>query len=801
MSARLRPGASAIAGVLGAWLLGIGTAQGATVKLIGFETQDASEIVSLGAGASISATVRPGSGARSLSQGVTASVLASGLTLNTLGLRFSFRKPSDPVANQQLVLFAGVANQWALQLTTTGRLQLLDMASLTFVGATVGSTTLTDATWYTVRLAYNRAAGGVLQVWLDGSLEIDVTHTAAASSAVSQIRALGAAALYNYDDFHLTDTATQPPLGQIVRIGVNGLGYRSDFTTLVGLTARELNVDEIPPSIADYNQHVANTVATDLYSLQSSPPGTINAVKGMWQMRRGNGSSGNAHDYAWRVLGLEGSQTFAGLGTSFALAEVVWSTPPGIPGTWTQAQVDGLELGARHNGTFNQATYISWTAAMVDYETGGGGGAPTCGAAAGKPWYDPSWTYRQPIFVDHTKVVGDLVDFPLLISRSGDADLAAHARADGWDILFTDEDGTTKLSHQREAYDGAGTLTAWVKVPLLPTGADKLIFMYYGNLSSPDQQNANATWTNGYQAVWHLNEWNGASYLMNSALNDHHGTPNGTPLNAAGKIDGARTFSNVGYSNVAIGNSGALFNGWSQFSFEFWIYPDYASDAFWETQGEDGFLYGNFGPVRLGRVRRFTWDAVGTGELQIDVQFANAGTQFVADYINRSAWNHVVHTYQGSDYLVFFNGVEVYRDVFPNDSLSTAAYYMLLGHDTPDSALNGSLDEVRMSSVGRSSEWIQTQYANQNSPATFCSVCFEQDVSTTAVRLGSFAALGSDAAVALAWRTGSELDNLGFHLYRSSSDSGPWTRLNPSLIPGLGSSPVERPTPGATQVF
>ena len=60
----------------------------------------------------------------------------------------------------------------------------------------------------------------------------------------------------------------------------------------------------------------------------------------------------------------------------------------------------------------------------------------------------------------------------------------------------------------------------------------------------------------------------------------------------------------------------------------------------------------------------------------------------------------------------------------------------------------------------------------------------------TAVELVSFEATPLDAAVDLEWRTGSELDNLGFHLYRSLSEHGPWTRITPSLIPGLGSSPA-----------
>ncbi len=61
---------------------------------------------------------------------------------------------------------------------------------------------------------------------------------------------------------------------------------------------------------------------------------------------------------------------------------------------------------------------------------------------------------------------------------------------------------------------------------------------------------------------------------------------------------------------------------------------------------------------------------------------------------------------------------------------------------------------------------------------------------TTAVHLMSFEAVGADGAVELTWQTGSELDNLGFHLYRSLSDAGPWTRLTSSLVPGQGSSAV-----------
>jgi len=59
----------------------------------------------------------------------------------------------------------------------------------------------------------------------------------------------------------------------------------------------------------------------------------------------------------------------------------------------------------------------------------------------------------------------------------------------------------------------------------------------------------------------------------------------------------------------------------------------------------------------------------------------------------------------------------------------------------------------------------------------------------TEVKLSSFEALAGDASVRLEWTTASELQNLGFHLYRSLSAEGPFERITPSLIPGLGSSP------------
>jgi hypothetical protein len=69
--------------------------------------------------------------------------------------------------------------------------------------------------------------------------------------------------------------------------------------------------------------------------------------------------------------------------------------------------------------------------------------------------------------------------------------------------------------------------------------------------------------------------------------------------------------------------------------------------------------------------------------------------------------------------------------------------------------------------------------------------------SPTAIDLASFTAAPAGRSIQLQWETATELDNLGFNLYRAEAADGPWTKLNASLIPAQApGSPV-----GATYTF
>jgi hypothetical protein len=56
----------------------------------------------------------------------------------------------------------------------------------------------------------------------------------------------------------------------------------------------------------------------------------------------------------------------------------------------------------------------------------------------------------------------------------------------------------------------------------------------------------------------------------------------------------------------------------------------------------------------------------------------------------------------------------------------------------------------------------------------------------TAITLASFTAEPGVGSVVLAWKTGTEIDNAGFNLYRATAPDGPYTRINGALIAAQG---------------
>ena len=110
-------------------------------------------------------------------------------------------------------------------------------------------------------------------------------------------------------------------------------------------------------------------------------------------------------------------------------------------------------------------------------------------AGYAQDWYDINWQYRKAIIIDSNQVGAPLTDFSLLVDIA-DADLQFKALSDGSDILFTGDDGITKLDHEIENYESAtGNLIVWVRIPNLASTTNTVLYMYYGNPAAIDQAN------------------------------------------------------------------------------------------------------------------------------------------------------------------------------------------------------------------------------------------------------------------------------------------------------------------------
>ncbi len=85
-------------------------------------------------------------------------------------------------------------------------------------------------------------------------------------------------------------------------------------------------------------------------------------------------------------------------------------------------------------------------------------------------------------------------------------------------------------------------------------------------------------------------------------------------------------------------------------------------------------------------------------------------------------WTHIVATYGSGSQTLFINGVQnVTQSVSGSIGYGTSQD-LAIGENTPYSPCcpwNGLLDEVRISSIARSADWIATEYNNQSSPITF----------------------------------------------------------------------------------
>jgi len=165
-------------------------------------------------------------------------------------------------------------------------------------------------------------------------------------------------------------------------------------------------------------------------------------------------------------------------------------------------------------------------------------------------WYDSAWLHRKKVTIDSSQVLSTETDFVVLATTT-DTDLRDDARSDGFDILFTASDGTTKLDYERESFDNTtGDLVAWIETDV-SSSVDTEIYIYYGNASaSTDNSSSTAVWDSGYIGVWHLGE-DPSVAVNDSSINANHMTADAS-MDSGNLIDGSIDANPANITNAII---------------------------------------------------------------------------------------------------------------------------------------------------------------------------------------------------------------------------------------------------------
>jgi RHS repeat-associated protein len=346
--------------------------------------------------------------------------------------------------------------------------------------------------------------------------------------------------------------------------------------------------------------------------------------------------------------------------------------------------------------------------------------------------YTSGYQYRQAIVLSHAKLPNtDQTDFPVLISGvySNLANVANGGlvrNPNGYDIIFSqDPEGMTQLDHEIESYDPVtGTVNLWVRIPRLSHTVDTVIYLFYGNPSiTGSQENKAGVWRNGYGAVWHLGSGSAVAAADSTGVNN--GQVNNVSVATAGEIGEAASFSGNANSYISIPSNSQI-KPTAALTLEGWVNPsqlgnwnvifslDYNVNGQWAAPFAGYFLASDSNTSQL--------EFGITGGDASYVALNTAGT------IPTAQWTHVVGTFDGSTLRFYINGAADAATASETGPISYGSSQDLtIGiestHETVEiTPWSGLMEELRISSVARSADWIATEYANQSSPSTFYTV-------------------------------------------------------------------------------
>ena len=282
--------------------------------------------------------------------------------------------------------------------------------------------------------------------------------------------------------------------------------------------------------------------------------------------------------------------------------------------------------------------------------------------------------------------------FPLLVRLDKDWFDFSQAQVKGGDVRFSA--AGKALAYQIEEWDATkGVAVIWVRIPMIKGNAHQELQMSWGKEDADSESDGKAVFneSNGYAAVFHLED----------ATKDETGALSAKDLGTeavSGMIGQGRHFTTG--KGIACGDSIATFPmGSAPHSTEFWFRA--------EKSGERMVCWGNGGPkmmvqMILSKPPKMVMDCYGSG---------SSLTSPKPTPLNE--WVHVIHTCKLGESRMYVNGEMVVVSMVAGNPLDFKSPVKMSMGGWGNYGFNGDLDEVRVSKVVRSADWVRLQYENQ----------------------------------------------------------------------------------------
>jgi hypothetical protein len=335
-------------------------------------------------------------------------------------------------------------------------------------------------------------------------------------------------------------------------------------------------------------------------------------------------------------------------------------------------------------------------------------------------WADSTCKYRLKITFKNSGSSTSLSNFPVLIVLN--SSVIDYSKTSRKDIRFYD--GSTLLDKDIERWDSGGNSYIWVNVPTIPNTNAGYIYAYYGSSDSGSPEYTTDVWDSSFAMVLHLND---TGTRKDSTSNHNNGNPHGDKLThqTTGHIAGYDDFAGTGNTTaseayIITQNAASLNFAYGSFSYSFWFYARARDtrDILDKRGGAAGDPYAGYKitiatdttpPTPQKGFSPSLGD--GTNNIRLDTgddPSRNPGNVWamMTVVVDRKA-DH------SGKIIAYINGAwKAEKAIGTSFGSVDNSNNLWLGRNlrATDRYYNGLLDEVRISNVARSADWIKADY-------------------------------------------------------------------------------------------